>query len=159
MYRRLRGLIGTTLTWGVLGAIVGFPVYLSLALMGPWHVSAIRWERELTKLAAWEGMSFLWGLACGLAFALALLAVERRQRQQLAPTRVAAWGALAGGLFPLAVTAHALLSSGDPLYFGGIVAASSLTGAIWARTSVALARQAPPVAAAGETELLRERAL
>jgi hypothetical protein len=158
MYRRLRGLLGTTLTWGVLGAIVGFPVYLSLALMGPWPVNAIRWERELTKLAAWEGMSFLWGLACGLAFAVVLLLVERRQRKQLAPTRVAAWGALAGGLFPAAVTFGALFGGGDPFYFGGIVAASSLTGAIWARMSVAIARRAPTLRI-GETELLAERAL
>jgi hypothetical protein len=157
MDRRLRGLIGTTLTWGALGALLGLPVYL--AVMRPWPLSDVRWERLLTTLAAWEGASFLWGLACGLAFAFALLAVERRQRQQLTPTRVAVWGALAGAFFPAVVTFGALFGGGDPFYFGGIVAASALTGGIWARMSVALARRAPALAGADEGELLQERAL
>jgi hypothetical protein len=157
MDRRLRGLIGTTLTWGVLGAVLGLPVFV--AVMRPWPLSAIRWERFLTLLAVWEGASVLWGLACGLCFAFALLAVERRQRQQLTPTRVAAWGALAGAFFPAVITFGALFGGGDPFYFGGIVAASALTGGIWARMSVALARRAPTLAGADDGELLREHAL
>lgn len=157
MDRRLRGVIGTTLTWGALGAVLGLPVYV--AVMRPWPLGAIRWERFLTTLVTWEGAAVLWGLACGLSFAFALLAIERRRQRQLTPLRVATWGALAGGWFPAALTFGAIFAGGDPLYFGGIVTASALTGAIWARTSIALARRAPMRANASDGELLRERAL
>lgn len=150
MNRQLRGVVGMTLTWGAVGAVVGVPVYL--AVMRPWPLSAMRWERFFSTFVAWEGAAVLWGLACGLSFAFALLAVERRQQRQLHPARVAAWGAIAGGWFPAALTFGAIFAGGDPLYFGGIVAASALTGALWARMSVALARRAPLGSTAGQVD-------
>jgi hypothetical protein len=140
--RRLKGLLGTALTWGVVGALAGVPVFV--AIMRPWPLSLVRWDRFLSLFAKWEGMSALWGVICGLLFGLALLALERKNRlHELTPTRVAAWGAIAGGLFPAALTIRPLLGGANPFYFGGIILASALTGAIWARMSVALARRVP----------------
>jgi len=146
LIRKVRGLVGTALTWGALGAVVGIPVYIFA--MRAWNFTPAHWRRLLTTFTVWEGMSFAWGVACGLAFGLALLALERRRPlHQLTPSRVAAWGAVAGALFPAALTFRAILGGGDPFYFGGIIAASGLTGAIWARLSVAIANRAPDPAA------------
>ena len=140
MLRRIRGLVGTALTWGAMGAVVGVGAFVGV--MRPWPISAIRWEPFLTRFALWEGMSITWGLACGLAFALVFLALERsRGLQQLSPTRVTAWGALAGAVFPALLSVRPLLGGASVAYFGGIVLASALAGAIWARMSVALARR------------------
>jgi hypothetical protein len=112
--------------------------------MRAWNFSPANWRRLLTTFTAWEGLSFTWGVACGLVFGLALLALERkRPLHQLAPLRVAALGAVAGALFPAAITSRAILGGADPFYFGGIIAASALTGAIWARMSVAIAKRTP----------------
>ena len=140
--RRIRGTIGTALTWGVFGAIVGIPTFV--AVMRPWPLSAIRWERFLKLFAFWEGASTLWGFVCGLAFAFVFLAFERtRGLHQLSRTRVAAWGALAGAAFPALLFVRPLLDGASVPYFGGIILASGLAGAIWARMTVALARRAP----------------
>jgi hypothetical protein len=63
--RRLRGLVGTALTWGAIGAAVGVGAFV--VIFHPWPLSEVRWERTLTMFAVWEGVSFLWGVACGLA--------------------------------------------------------------------------------------------
>ena len=142
MLRRIRGLVGTALTWGAIGAVVGVGAFVVVSR--PWPISAIRWERFLTQFARWEGASALWGIACGLAFSLVFLALERsRGLQQLSLNRVTAWGALAGAVFPALLSVRPLLGGASIAYFGGIVLASALAGAIWARLSVALARRAP----------------
>ena len=144
--RRIRGLLGMALTWGVLGAVVGIPLYA--VVFRVWNFTPAHTRRLLTTFTLWEGLSFTWGVACGLSFGIVLLALERRRPlHQLTPARVAAWGAVAGALFPAAITSRAILGGGDPFYFGGIIAASALTGAVWARMSVAIARRAPEPAA------------
>ena len=151
--RRIRGLVGTVLTWGVIGALIGIPTFV--VVMQPWPLSAVRWERFLRLFSIWETVAFAWGAAGGLAFALAFIALERSRRlSQLSLTRVAVWGALAGAALPAFLVGRHLFGS-NPAYFGAIIVAGSLGGAIWARIALAIARRAPTEAG---TELLSEGA-
>jgi hypothetical protein len=139
--RRIRGLVGTAITWGVIGALVGIPAYI--VAMRPWPLSAIRWQRLWTTFAMWEAVAVVWGIAGGLAFGFAVMALARTRRlSQLSLTRVAALGALGGGLLPAVLVWPNLLGS-NSAYFGAIIGAGALGGAIWARMSPAIARRAP----------------
>lgn len=140
LIRLLRGLLGTALTWGVIGAVVGVPTYV--VVMRPWPLSDMNWQRMLTTFGAWEGASFLWGLATGLTFGLVIAALERSRRlQQLEPSRVALWGAVAGAAFPSVLAIAPLMSGASAVYFGLIIAASAVTGAVWAHASLKIARR------------------
>ena len=140
LVRRLRGLVGTALTWGGIGALIGIPAFV--IVMRPWPLSAIRWERFATLFGKWEVVAFAWGAAGGLAFALAFIALERSRRlSQLSLTRVAVWGALAGAALPAILVGRGLAGP-NPAYYGAIIVAGGLGGAIWARMSLALARRA-----------------
>lgn len=151
--RRIRGLVGTALTWGVIGALIGIPAFI--VVMRPWPLSAVRWERFIRLFSMWEVAAFAWGAAGGLAFALAFIALERSRRlSQLSLTRVAVWGALAGAVLPAILVGRQLVGS-NPAYYGAIIAAGALGGAIWARIALAIARRAP---AEAEADLLPEGA-
>ena len=141
--RKLRGLLGTALTWGAVGAIVGFGMFL--ARYRTWPTAAIHWERTLMLFGVWESLAVLWGVASGVAFGLALWAGERRGIQQLSARRITLWGALGGAAFPFLIYGGLMISHGVsnlPL-FGTITGISALLGAAWARTSFALARRLP----------------
>jgi hypothetical protein len=138
--RRIRGLVGTAITWGGIGALVGVPAFV--AVMRPWPLNAIRWQRFAGLFAKWEAVAIVWGIAGGLTFALAFIALERSRRiSQLSLKRVAAWGALAGAALP-AILVWPLLGGPHPVYYGAIIVAGSLGGAVWARMSLVLARRA-----------------
>jgi hypothetical protein len=140
--RRVRGLVGTALTWGGVGALVGVGAFL--AVFRPWPVNASTWVRTMELFVKWEGASVVWGVASGLAFGLVILMLERsRHWPQLSSARISAWGALAGGLFPALLSVGPLLGGASATYFGLIVGASTLAGAAWARASFAIARRAP----------------
>ena len=140
--RRVRGLLGTALIWGGIGAVVGLPVFV--AVFRPWHVDAATLPRALQLFAKWETASLLWGIATGLTFGLVILALERtRRRPELSTARITAWGAIAGGLFPALLSIRPLMAGASVLYFAPIIAGSALAGALWARASFALARRAP----------------
>jgi hypothetical protein len=137
--RRIRGLVGTALTWGGIGALIGLPAFI--VVMRPWPLSDIRWQRFFDLLARWETVAFVWGAAGGLVFAIAFLALERSRRlSQLSLARVAVWGALAGGALPAILVGPGLTGS-NPAYYGAIIGAGALCGAIWARMSLAIARR------------------
>ena len=140
--RRIRGLVGTALTWGGLGVLVGVGAFA--AVFRPWPLNAHTWPRAVELFTKWEAAAFAWGVASGLAFGLVILALERTRRwAQLSPARLTAWGALAGGLFPALLSLRPLLDGASATYFGLIVAASTLAGAAWARASFAMARRVP----------------
>ena len=140
--RRVRGLVGTALTWGGIGALVGFGAFV--AVFRPWPLSAASLPRAIQLFAKWEGAAFIWGVASGLAFGLIILALERTRRwAQLSPARISAWGALAGGLLPALLSVRPLLGGASATYFGLIIGASTLAGAAWARASFAMARRVP----------------
>ncbi len=140
--RRLRGLVGTALTWGGIGVIAGVVAFV--AVYRPWPLPAEYLPRALQLFAKWELASFVWGVASGLSFGLVVLALERTSRwPQLSRARITAWGALAGGLFPALLSIRPLLVGASTTYFGLIIGASALAGAAWARASFALARRVP----------------
>lgn len=142
LLRRLRGLIGTALTWGGIGAVVGVGAFI--AVFRPWPLNADTLPRALQLFAKWEAASVVWGIATGLTFGLVILALERTSRwPDLSRARITAWGAIAGGLFPALLSIRPLLAGASPVYFGLIIAGSALAGAAWARASFTLARRLP----------------
>ena len=144
MLRRLRGLIGTALTWGVVG--VACSVVLFLSNYKAWPIDAVHWQRSLTILAGFLAGGALWGGASGVAFGLVLLsAVRRRGYQYLSSSRITAWGAIAGAAFPLLLYTPILLQGAQnvlPLY-ALVTGVSAIAGAVCARVSYALAQRAP----------------
>jgi len=142
LLRRIRGLVGTALMWGVVGAAVGVGAFL--IRYRPWPPSAIHWSRALVVFGMWESAAAMWGIACGLAFGLVLLASERtRHFSQLSTRRVTLWGALAGAAFPMLISIRPILSGASVMFFGMIVGASAVAGALWARGTMAIARRVP----------------
>jgi hypothetical protein len=140
LVRRVRGLVGTALIWGVMGAIAGVGVFI--AVFRPWPLRAETLPRALTLFARWELGSTIWGIATGLTFGLVVLALERtRGWRDLSKARITAWGALAGALFPTLLSIRPIQSGSSVTYFGLIIGGSALAGALWARTSFALARR------------------
>jgi hypothetical protein len=61
-----------------MGAVVGLGTFF--VAFPPWPLGSVRWERTLRLFAAWEGASLLWGVACGVAFGLCMMALERTRR-------------------------------------------------------------------------------
>ena len=143
--RRVRGLLGTALTWGTVGALIGGSMFLVRYLPRP--LSAIDWDRALVLMGAFVGGGALWGSVCGLAFGVAVWSLGRRSSfQQMSVRRFTLWGAVAGSVFPLLIYTPAVLMRG---WFGAIPLFSMLTGisamagAVCARAIFALARRAP----------------
>lgn len=124
--RRLRGIIGTGLTWAAawiglgagLGALAGFP---------------------LTFLARIALTNSIGGFLAGATFAVILSIAERnRSLSDLSLKRVAGWGGVGGGLLSLIPMAF-----GMPLaYLLGPIVINGSIGAGLAVGSVILARRA-----------------
>ena len=127
--RRLRGIIGTGLTWalGWAGAVVG--VYL---LFGG--------SLQFIGMAAFIGST--WGFIAGVGFAVILSIAERRHTlADLSLWRVALWGGIGGTLLFLVMVLILSLVGSPP---GGVLiwlVLNILIGAGFASGSVALARR------------------
>ncbi|MEO5826861.1 MAG: hypothetical protein ABIR59_13305 [Gemmatimonadales bacterium] len=138
--RRIRGLLGTAITWGGIGSLVGLVAFV--VIMRPWLLRALRWDLTSRQLGEWEAASVLWGSACGVAFGVAIIALERTRRlHQLTLHRVTAWGALAGALVPTLLSIRPIMAGAGLSYFGAIIGASALAGALWARFALVIARR------------------
>jgi hypothetical protein len=128
--RRLRGLLGTMLTWGVAGSLTG-------ALMGAGISLGILWPRGLAlhfvELVTGVGIATgIVGIMAGFAFALLVTLSERRHTlAELKGWRMATWGALAAG-------ATGLLVSRNPAF--ALVCGAVGSGA--ATFSLAMAKRA-----------------
>ncbi|MCA9764297.1 MAG: hypothetical protein KC544_14350 [Gemmatimonadetes bacterium] len=145
LWQRIRGLIGTTLTWGVVGALIGALVFVVRS--PPWTWGGSDLAHIARFLGMFSGAGALWGGACGLAFGLVVLALGRRQRfDQLSSRRFVLWGAVGGAAFPLVIYAPIILLRGAvemiPLY-GGLTIISAVLGAGFARLVLSAARRAP----------------
>ena len=140
LLRRLRGILGTGLTWAV--GWTGVTVALNLVGGVPLHF--------LGQLVL-SGM--VRGFVAGGAFAVILSIAERRHTlEDLSLRRVALWGGIGGGFLFLSAVPF-LLSLGFPV--GGVLAplvANSLIGAGFASGSVALARREDSRLIEGEDE-------
>jgi hypothetical protein len=153
--RRARAALVLAAFWGAgLGAIglaveLGFAIWSSPELVmtdpaGWWG----RWHG--TMLRSSTGMATFGALA-GLGFAAVLSLVERGQRAHtLSHARTALWGAVGGGVLYLLVY---VLPPAEPLPRAGWgriaypllpVLTSAMLGALFARTSLLLARRSAP---------------
>jgi hypothetical protein len=130
--RRLRGIIGTGLTWavgwaglfGVVGAIFGAYSVPRLALVGGFT-----------------------GLIAGGAFAVVLSITERSKRlEDLSLWRMALWGGLGGFLV-------AALFSGSGGLIWSFVATMAFSGAVSSAGTVAIARRADRTLIEGDEAL------
>jgi len=109
---RLRGVLGTALTW----AIVWLPVGVVMALM------ALNSRREVICLYCppfWDWFPLfvfswtLWGAVSGGVFAIVLMIAERRRSlAELSYTRTALWGALGSLSLPAALMVRDAIRSG-----------------------------------------------
>lgn len=148
--RKLRGVLGIGLSWGLPATVVG--------LIGGVVASVVGGGPLLPSLAT--GAAMVGGLffLLGTGFALALTLTEgRRTLHELTPRRASVWGAVAGGWLPVVTV---LVSTGsrfgtvlaDPellaALLGGVASCGAL-GAALAGGTVAVARQAPAALRAG----------
>lgn len=143
-WRLARGLFGTALTWGAVGALIGAGMFV--ARYRPWPVSAMHGERFFRLLGAFLGGAALWGAVCGVAFGVAVWRLGRRgSLEQVSTRRVMLWGALAGAAFPLLIYTPIVLRGafGAIPFFATIAGVSAVAGAAVARAVFALARRAP----------------
>lgn len=147
LLRRIRGIVGTALTWatgwGLLGA-VGYPIAVLAGVLPPGEIAS--------------GILFMAtsGLLTGGAFSLLVLAAERKRTlDQLNLGRVAAWGGLGTVLLIGAVAMAFDLTPGHGSFvfiMGGLAAGSAAGSVALARRGL-LARpvEAPRIGMAAET--------
>ena len=144
--RRLRGLLGLSLAWSAAWVVVGLVVYFIVE--GAVSARAIRWG-ELPTIATRLAIV---GALCGFSFGVLIAALDhRRTFRGLTFRRMAAWGALAGCVFPLMLVSTTTMTAG-----GEEAIVFSIFGSLGMLTSVgtlALARRAPAL----ETSAPRER--
>lgn len=161
--RRVRGAVGTGLTWAVAWALVGVLTGIASTLLPglPWDSFFRIFDAPLPALA-------IPGFLGGLLFAVVLGVAERRRRfDELSLARFAAWGALGGlllSLVPAALVAAGLATLGPEVRLWPLTAFLSapltLLSALSASGSLLLARRGrdrtlPAEAREGERVRLR----
>lgn len=126
LLRKLRGMLGVGLTWGVGWAIVMFIIGSIIGVVDPDSIDA---GEEPWRLAGLVGAV---GFISGAAFAAILSSAERRKSlRDLSVSRAALWGAVGGAALPLLTTMNnSVLFNTVPL------------GAIFAASTIAIARRA-----------------
>lgn len=97
LWRRLRGILGMGIMWGVLWApalaLVSSAVFVGLGL-----------PLSFAFLLRALGTGFSWGFAAGALFGgVLMLAEQQRGFGKLTPWRGAAWGVIGGLWFPIAL--------------------------------------------------------
>lgn len=122
--RRLRGLAGIGLTWGVLWALFGIALVLGIRVFDP--ASAQEGALLVGRVLGFAG--FVSGMAFGTLLAIA---ERRRNLRSLSVWRAGLWGAIGAALIPL------LTAADDKM-----VILTMPLGLIFATTSVLLARRA-----------------
>ncbi len=145
--RKLRGILGIGVIWGVAGSALGVTGWAIASIFG------INPPRSEVIVSLLNGVPFF---AVGSGFAVVLTMMDgRRTFDELSPKRAALWGALAGAtVFPIVACLIVLgLGLGNEiplavliahgLIFGGAVTAGLAAG------TVSLARRAPGALGAG----------
>ena len=150
--KRIRGVLGTALTWAVAWSGVGVVLGLVGGVVAPGAVSVVDWVVTLV------GVFGPLGFVGGVVFSTVLgIAEGRRRFDQMSLTRFAAWGAVGAFL----VSAFLVLGDSSLLGFDKVllIAVMTLLGAGSAAGSLALARKADPLLESGEgVGLLEEEA-
>ena len=126
LFRKLRGMLGTGITWGVGWAMVMFIIGSITGVVDP---DSIDPGEEPWRIAGIVGAV---GFLSGIAYAGLFSWLENRKSlRDLSISRAAVWGAIGGAVLPLLTTMNdAVLLSTMPL------------GAIFAASTVAIARRA-----------------
>ena len=105
--RKLRGAVGTAVTWAVMWATGGVAFTGLLFLLSP-GLNLQIFAEAAPAIALVAGA---WGFIGGGVFSLTLGTVHRSRRlDDLSPGRMSLWGALAGMLLPIGLLAFAALS-------------------------------------------------
>src|SRR5690606_26475919 len=144
-FRRLRGVLGTAVTWAVgwaaVGALHGSLLFLWSRRDG--RLPDIGW---LDFVSAQMQLLGLLGATTGAVFALGLWFGERGSSiTSLTIGRAAAWGVLAAAVYPAVLAWRLSLgASGFVQHFGGPTLIGLGLGAASAALMVALARRARP---------------
>ena len=150
-WRKLRGVFGTGLVWGLPASVVG--------ALGGVVASVLGGAPLLGSIAAGTvvvgGSFFLLGASFAAAFTLA---EGRRTMSELSPWRAALWGAFAGGALPilglLVLQPETATLLSDPQLLAALLAAVGSYGglsAALAAGTVALAQHTPAELAAPQT--------
>jgi hypothetical protein len=136
-FRRLRGILGLSLAWGIAWIPLGMLVSVaeSLAYGRPIDVGAL--FADAPKAAPI-------GAVCGFAFSLVLAGLERRRTfASLSGARLFIWGVAGALIIPV------LAVMSDPFGFsvrsaGTGMAVFAILGGVSAAATLAIARRAPP---------------
>ena len=126
LLRRLRGLMGIGVTWGVLWAMIGVALVLVTRAFDPGSVDAGEGAVTVGRVLGFAG--FVSGVAFGT---LLSIAERRRELRELALWRAGLWGALGAAVIPL------LTAADDKM-----VILTCPLGLLFATTSILLARRA-----------------
>lgn len=122
--RRLRGLVGIGVTWGVLWALFGVALVMGLRAFAP--ASAGEGALVVGRVLGFAGF------VSGVAFGTLLTVAERRRNlQSLALWRAGLWGAIGAAVIPL------LTAADDKM-----VILTCPLGLLFATSSVLIARRA-----------------
>jgi hypothetical protein len=108
LFRWLRGALATSATWAI-----AFAALSSLVAIGARVVGLLPWLALTPFLRELATVGFRWGIVgarAGLLFAVAIIAAERhRNLFTLSARRFILWGAAAGSVLPVGVTAVLIL--------------------------------------------------
>ncbi len=137
LLRKLRGALGTALTWAVAWTVGGFALITFVYVVGPGLDGMPFWDIA-PSLALRVGMS---GFIGGGIFSAVLGVIHRRRELgDLNPARMGLWGFLAGFLIPSGILVLAV--RGIPLSVEAIGSALFIFGGLGVATSVATVKLA-----------------
>ena len=157
LLRKVRGAIGTALTWALgwtpIGAAWAAYVWLSVRDALPPGAEPSLFRVLAVVVGAWA----LSGAASGAVFAGVLALAERRRRlEELPVSRVALWGALGGLAVPAAVfVALRVVYGVNAVYLSALLSSAAVSlslGAASAAGTLLLARRAPEPALAAAAD-------
>ncbi len=139
--RKIRGLVGTALTWAVGWTVAGFGLIAIPLLLGR---GAVPFWRFALPFAAVVGVS---GAVVGTLFSIVLGSVHgRRTLEELKPLRMALWGGFAG-LVTASVAFAGAVAVGVPIPPTGAIMVTAMIagfGAVTGGGTVKIAQMSKP---------------
>lgn len=135
--RRIRGLLGVGMTWGVLWGTIGALIGLVIGVVA----GDVALSMPIVEWALGMGA---YGVVSGIGFgSLLSLAEGSRTLRDLSLKRVAFWGVIGSALVPLGFGALGLFEAGTTIVdVLGAMAVTATLGGTFASGSVAMARRA-----------------
>ena len=138
LLRRLRGLLGVGMTWGVLWGAIGAGIGFVLGLLDPgtWSLA--------NPVVDWALGMGAYGVISGVGFgALLSLGEGSKLLRELSLKRVAVWGVLGSAAVPLLFGAFGFFEAGTTLLdVLGAMGVTAALGGTFAPGAIAIARRA-----------------